>query len=256
MKVVILAGGLGTRLGNITEAIPKPMVKIGEKPIIWHIMKIYAYYAYKDFILSLGYKSEIIKEYFYNYNVYTNDCTINLGSKDIHYHQGNNEVNWNVTMIDTGVHTLKGARVKRLEKYLDDINMMTYGDGVADINIHELVKFHQSHDKILTISGVFPPARFGEMIEKDGQLIAFEEKPQTSIGMINGGFMVFDKKLLDYLNTDESCDLEIGPFEILAKKGQIMVFKHTGKWECVDTERDLNHLNMLWNNNQAFWKKW
>lgn len=256
MKVIILAGGYGTRLGNITEAIPKPMVKIGNKPILWHIMKTYANYGYSDFVISLGYKAEVIKEYFYNYNAYSNDYTINLGSKEIEKHHDHEESDWNVTLIDTGVDTLKGARVKRVEDYLDDINMLTYGDGVADINIKELVKFHKSHNKIVTISGVHPPARFGEIIEENGKLISFEEKPQTSIGLINGGFMVFDKKLLDYLTPDEKCDLEYGAFDILAEQGEIMVYKHTGKWECVDTERDLQHLNKLWNFNTAFWKNW
>lgn len=256
MKVVILAGGYGTRLGNITEAIPKPMVKIGNKPILWHIMKIYATYGYKDFVLSLGYKAESIKEYFYNYSAYSNDYTINLGTKEISRHQVHSETDWNITLVDTGVNTLKGARVKRIEKYLDDINMLTYGDGVADINIDELVKFHKSHNKIITITGVRPPARFGEIIEENGKLISFQEKPQTSVGLINGGYMVFNKKLLDYLSTDENADLEFGPFDVLAKEGQIMVYKHSGKWECIDTERDLVHLNKLWNENKAFWKAW
>ena len=257
MKVIILAGGYGTRLGNITEAIPKPMVKIGNKPIIWHIMKIYANYGYKDFIISLGYKAEIIKEYFYNYKIYTEDYTINLGSGKIKEHNQHNELDWNVSLINTGLDTLKGARIKRVEEYLDDdINMLTYGDGVADIDIEELVEFHKSQDKIVTISGVYPPSRFGEIIEKRGQLISFEEKPQTSIGLINGGFMVFDRRLLDYLTTDENCDLEYGPFEVLAKEEQIMVYKHKGSWECVDTERDLIHLNKLWDKEKAFWKVW
>jgi len=143
-----------------------------------------------------------------------------------------------------------------LENYLDDVNMLTYGDGVADINISELVEYHKSHNKLLTISGVHPPSRFGEIIEENGRLISFEEKPQTSVGMINGGYMVFDKKLLEYLRTDEKCDLEYGPFEELAKEGQVMVYKHKGKWECIDTERDLNYLNQLWNENKAFWKIW
>lgn len=256
MKTIILAGGYGTRLGNITEAIPKPLIKIGNKPILWHIMKIYASYGYKDFVLPLGYKGENIKEYFYNYNVYSDDYTINLGTKKIDKIHNHTESDWNVTLVDTGVDTLKGARVKRVEKYLDDLNMLTYGDGVANINIDELVKFHKSHNKIITITGVHPPARFGEIIEKDGKLISFEEKPQTSVGLINGGFMVFGKKLLDYLTIDEKCDLEQGTFNKLEKKEEIMVYKHPGKWECVDTERDLLHLNKLWNNNKAFWKSW
>jgi len=256
MKVIILAGGYGTRLGDITEAIPKPMVKIGNKPIIWHIMKYYSCFRYNDFILSLGYKAEIIKEYFYNYNAYANDFFINLGTKEITRFNSHHEMDWNISLIDTGLHSLKGARIKRLEKYLDDVNMVTYGDGLADIDIDGLVKFHFSHRKMVTISGVYPPARFGEIVEKNGQLVSFEEKPQTSVGLINGGFMVFNRKLLDYLKVDEDCDLEYGAFEVLAKKHEIMVYKHIGHWECVDTQRDLNHLNKLWNEGKAFWKMW
>ena len=160
-------------------------------------------------------------------------------------------------MIDTGLNSLKGARLKKLEKYLDDdINMMTYGDGVANVNIEELVKFHKSHGKILTITGVRPPSRFGEIIEKDSKVISFEEKPQSSVGLISGGFFVFDKRLLKYLTEDDDCDLEYGVFEKLVKKGQIMVYKHKGQWECVDTERDLRHLNKIWQDNKAFWKVW
>lgn len=256
MKTIILAGGYGTRLGDITETIPKPMVQIGGKPIIWHIMKIYASYGYKDFIISLGYKAEVIKEYFYYYDMYNNDFNINLATKKITQLNTNNEEDWNVTLIDTGIDTLKGARIKRLEKYLDDINMVTYGDGVADINIEELVKFHKSHNKIITISGVQPPARFGEIIEQNGKLMFFKEKPQASGGLINGGFMVFNKKLLEYLSSDEKCDFEKGPLEKLANNGEVMVLKHTGKWECVDHGRDLVHLNKLWNEGKAFWKVW
>jgi len=256
MKIVILAGGYGSRLGRIAESIPKPMVKIGTKPIIWHIMKIYSHYGYNDFIISLGYKGEIIKEYFYNYNAYSNDYTINLGTKEIKKLHNHEENDWNITLIDTGIGTLKGARVKRVEKYLDDINMLTYGDGVADIDINELVKFHKSHNKIITISGVHPPARFGEIVEENGKLISFAEKPQTSVGLINGGFMVFNKELLEYLTSNEDCDLEYGAFNELARESQIMVYKHTGNWACVDHERDLVNLNKLWNENKAFWKVW
>ena len=256
MKTIILAGGLGSRLGNITEAIPKPMLKIGNRPIIWHIMKIYSYYGYKDFIISLGYKKKVIKEYFYNYNIYCNDYLINLGTKEITQLSNHDESDWNVTLIDTGLDTLKGARIKRVEEYLDDVNMVTYGDGVADININELLKFHKSHNKIITISGVHPPSRFGEIISKNGIMSSFEEKPQTSTGLINGGFMVFDKRLLDYLTNDKDCDFEYGALSILAQKGEVMLYEHLGKWECVDTERDLTHLNKLWNEYKAFWKVW
>ena len=257
MKTIILAGGYGTRLGNITEAIPKPMVKIGNKPIIWHIMKIYAHYGYKDFILSLGYKAEKFKEYFYNYDIYNNDFTINIGDGNIQIHNSHDEKEWKITLVNTGLNSLKGARLKRVEKYLDeDINLLSYGDGVADININEVVKFHKKHNKLLTLTGVNPPSRFGELLVKKGKLESFIEKPQTSSSLISGGFMVFSKRLLEYLSNDENCDLEFGLFEELAKKSEIMVFEHDGKWECIDTERDLKYLNKLWNENKAFWKVW
>ncbi len=233
MKVIILAGGYGTRLGSITDEIPKPMVPIGDQPIIKHIMEIYSHYGYKDFIVALGYKKDLIEEHFEN-----------------------NKHNWNVTLVDTGLNTLKGGRLKRLEKYLQDgdTHMLTYGDGVANINIKYLVDFHKSHGNILTITGVRPPSRFGELIEKDGKLLSFKEKPQTSSGLISGGFIVFNKKLLEHLTEDENCDLEYGVFDRLAEQGEIMVYKHEGDWECVDTERDLKHLNKLWSEGNAFWK--
>lgn len=256
MKVIILAGGYGTRLGGITDTIPKPMVKIGNKPILWHIMKIYSAYGFNDFIISLGYKSEIIKEYFLNFSAYDNDFHINVGTKNITYFGHHEENDWNVSLINTGIDTLKGARIKRLENHLSDINMVTYGDGLADININELLDFHKSHNKIITISGVHPPARFGEISEENGKLMFFKEKPWSSSGLINGGFMVFNKELLEYLSSDGSCDLEKGPLENLAKMGEVMIFKHQGKWECVDHGRDLVHLNKLWNEKNAFWKVW
>ena len=257
MKVIILAGGYGTRLGNITESIPKPMIKIGDQPMIWHIMKIYSMAGFNDFIIALGYKGDVIKEYFYNYGIYSSDFTINTKTGGSLKQNNKTNEDWNITLVDTGLKSLKGARVKRVEKYLsDDINMVTYGDGVADIDIGALVKFHKSHGKVVTVTGVHPPSRFGELIENDGQVLAFEEKPQTSVGLINGGFMVFNTELLDYLTEDEDCDLEIGPLVKLTKKGEVMVYKHTGSWECMDHERDLTHLNNLWNNNQAFWKVW
>jgi glucose-1-phosphate cytidylyltransferase len=257
MKVIILAGGFGTRLGNITESIPKPMVRIGDKPILWHIMKMYSHYGFKDFVLSLGYKQEVIKEYFHQYDVGSSDFAINLGTKEVRPLTTHDETDWNVSLIDTGLNTLKGARVKKLEKYLDDdLNMLTYGDGVADIDIAKLIEFHKSHGKTLTITGVHPPARFGEIIEKDGKLVSFKEKPQSSVGLISGGFMVFDKRLFNYLTEDENCDLEYEIFEKLVKLGEVMVYKHLKNWECVDTERDLAHLNKMWAENKAFWKSW
>lgn len=257
MKTIILAGGFGTRLGTITETIPKPMVKIGEQPILWHIMKMYAHYGYNDFVLSLGYKAEVIKQYFHNYHTLQNDFTIDFSSGKEKIIRENGKLDWKVTLIDTGLNTLKGARIKRLEPYLDDVNLLTYGDGVADLNIKDLVKFHKAHGKTITITGVHPPSRFGELaVDKEGRLLEFQEKPQTSVGIINGGFMVFNKNLLDYLSTDENCDLEYGAFNELTKKGEMMVYVSEKAWECVDTERDLNHLNKVWNTNQAFWKVW
>ncbi len=256
MKVVILAGGIGSRLGNLTEAVPKPMVKIGDWPILWHIMKIYSHFGHKDFVLALGYKAEVIKSFFYDYHSTAYDFTVELGSGNTIIHQKNEENDWRVTCVSTGLDSMKGARLKKLEKYLDDINMLTYGDGVANININSLIDYHNSHGKMVTITGVHPPARFGELIENDGQLINFEEKPQASIGMINGGFMVFNKKLLNYLTEEKSCDTETMIFPKLSNMGEIMVYRHVGDWECVDNERDLIHLNMLWNQGKAFWKVW
>ncbi len=257
MKVIILAGGWGTRLGHLTEVIPKPMVRIGNRPILWHIMKIYSHYGFNDFIICLGVKGSIIKDYFYNYDIRNFDFTINLSRNNIEFYNKNNETNWNVTLIDTGLNTLKGGRIKRVEKYLDpNMNMVTYGDGVIDLNINKLVEFHKSHGKMVTITGVYAPARFGELIEKDGKVITFKEKPQTSVGLINGGFMVFNNELLDYLTDDENCDFERGVLEELTEKGDVMVYKHEGNWECMDHERDVVHLNKLWNTNNAFWKIW
>ena len=257
MKVIILAGGWGSRLGRQTEDIPKPMVLIGNQPILWHIMKIYSHYGFNDFLIALGVKAHFVKNYFYQYEFFHNDFTINLSDRSIEYHQHHAENNWMVTLVDTGLNTLKGARIKRVEKYLDsDINMLTYGDGVADIDIRKLLEFHKSHKKTITITGVHPPSRFGELVEKEGQVISFEEKPQASVGLINGGFMVFNRNLLDYLTEDEDCDFEAAPLRLLAERGEVMVLKHQGEWECMDHERDVIHLNKLWSENKAFWKLW
>jgi glucose-1-phosphate cytidylyltransferase len=220
-------------------------------------MKIYSCYGFNDFIIMLGYQGEKIKEYFFNYNLINNDFTVNLADGSVDYLNRSNGENWKVTLVDTGRDTLKGGRIKRVEKFLDHgMNMITYGDGVADINIKDLVRFHKSHGRILTLSGVRPPSRFGEIKTENNRLLSFEEKPQTSSGTINGGFMVFNNGLLDYLTSAEDCDFEFGVLEDLAKKEEIQVYPHRGSWECVDTERDLNHLNRLWKENRAFWKIW
>ena len=257
MKVIILAGGWGSRLGQLTESVPKPMVKIGDKPILWHIMKYYAHYGHNDFIISAGVKAQVIKEYFYNYDTYNQNFTKNFITGELVVHNKAKDIDWNVTVIDTGLNTLKGARIKRLEEFLKGpTHMVTYGDGLSEINIKQLLEFHNSHGKTITISGVHPPARFGEIREKNSQVISFVEKPQTSVGMINGGYMVFNNNLLEYLTEDEGCDFEFNALEKLASIGEVMVFKHSGHWECVDHDRDLIHLNNLWNDNKAFWKVW
>jgi glucose-1-phosphate cytidylyltransferase len=257
MKLVILAGGYGSRLGNITNSIPKPMVQIGGKPIIWHIMKSYAKYGIKEFVICLGYKGHVIKDYFLHYDTHNIDFTVNLNDNSLEFHNYHEELDWKVTLVDTGLNTLKGGRLKRIEKYLDDeINLLTYGDGVANINIDKLIEFHKETGKTVTVSGVNPPARFGELIAEGNILTSFEEKAQTSQGMINGGYMVFNKELFKYLTPDENCDLEAGVLEELASQSKIAVYKHNGLWACMDHERDLNHLEKLWKNEEAFWKVW
>ena len=258
MKVIILCGGRGTRLHEETSIKPKPMVEIGGKPILWHIMKTYSAYGFNDFVICLGYKGYLIKEFFLNYEYLTNDFTVSLGSqKEIAIHNEHAEQGWSVTLAETGVNTLKGARIKKIENYIDTDNILiTYGDGVADININALVEFHKQHGKIGTISGVRPPSRFGELEIQGKQIAKFSEKPQTSSGMINGGFMVFKRELFNYLSSDENCDFEKGPLEVLAEEGNLMVFEHSGQWECMDTVRDMDNLNKLWNENRAFWKVW
>ena len=257
MKTIILAGGWGTRLGQMAELVPKPMIPIGARPVLWHIMKIYSHYGYNDFIIALGVKGNVIKEYFYNFEALNNDFTIDIESNKITFHSRNIEENWKVTLVDTGLNTLKGGRIKRLEKYLDDeINMLTYGDGISDININALVEFHKNHNKMITITGVNAPSRFGELIEENGKVKSFIEKPQMSVGIINGGFMVFNKNLLSYLTESENCDFEFGALEKLAFENQVMVYKHDGNWECMDHERDVKYLNELWEKKTAFWKVW
>jgi glucose-1-phosphate cytidylyltransferase len=257
MKVIILAGGWGSRLGQLSELVPKPMVYIGNRPVLWHIMKIYSHYGFNDFIIALGVKSHVIKEYFYNFESLNNDFTIDMDLGNITYHNKHNESNWTVTLVDTGLNTLKGGRIKRVENYLDhEINMVTYGDGVADIDIINLVKFHKSHGKTVTFTGVHPSGRFGEFEEKNNQVFSFKEKPSHGKAFINGGFMVFNRNLLDYLTVDEDCDFEFNALEKLATSGEVIVYKHEKQWECMDHERDVDHLNSLWNNNKAFWKVW
>jgi len=259
IKTVILCGGKGTRLERETEFRPKPMVEVGGKPILWHIMKIYAHYGFKEFVLCLGYKGEIIKNYYLNYLALNCDFTIELDSRNFQIHQNHSESNWVVTLTDTGLNAMTGARIKRIEKYIDTANfMVTYGDGVADVDINQLVEFHKGHGKIGTLTGAHPPSRFGEMIVKNNRVTEFLEKPKMAglRGVINGGFFVFKRDFFNYLQDNDGCILEKEPLENLARDGELIVYHHNGFWQCMDTQRDLNLLNEYWDKNEAKWKVW
>ena len=256
MKVVILCGGRGTRFKEETEYRPKPMVKIGPYPLLWHIMKNYSFFGFNEFILCLGYKGEMIKEYFLNYEVMNNDFTIQLNKHStVCSHSSHEEKDWVVTLADTGEDTQTGARIKRVEKYIGgDIFLATYGDGVANIDIKKLIGFHKAHGKMATITGVHPSSRFGELKVKEKRVMKFHEKPQTTQGIVNGGYFVFSRKFLDYLESDSSCILEQAPLEKAVKKGQLMMYYHEGFWQCVDTYRELELLNSLWYRNEVPWR--
>lgn len=256
-KVVILCGGRGTRMEEETEIRPKPLVEVGGKPILWHIMKIYAHYGFNDFILCLGYKGYMIKEYFLNYEIMHSDFTLNLGTNDIQTYNKSHEKNWQITFADTGEKSQTGARVKKIEKYIDgDIFMLTYGDGVADIDIHKLLQFHLSHGKIGTVTGVHPSSRFGELVIKKNNVVEFGEKPQVKEGFINGGFFIFNRKFFKYLEEDDNCFMEKEPLEQLARDKELKVYPHEGFWQCMDTRRERDILNRLWDSKQAPWKVW
>ena len=258
MKVVILCGGFGTRLREETEYRPKPMVEVGGQPILWHIMKMYSSYGFNDFVLCLGYKKNMIKEYFLNYEDMHNDITVTLGrNKSTEVHSRHDENGWKVTLADTGQDAQTGTRVKRAQKYVgDDSFMLTYGDGVANLNIANLVKFHKSHCKIGTITGVHPSSRFGDLVIKDNQVMRFHEKPQVNDGLVSGGFFVFENEFFDYLRSDDDCFLEKEPLENPTAEGKLMIYKHDGFWQCVDTYRELELLNKLWKSGNPPWKMW
>lgn len=257
MNVVILCGGLGTRFREETERQPKPMIKIGGMPILWHIMKGYAMQGFHNFILCLGYRSESIKEYFYHYPVISSDFTIELGSKDIQVHTNQLESGWKISLIDTGLNAMTGSRVKQIEKYIEgDLFMLTYGDGLIQIDFNELLMYHKSHGKIGTVTGVFPPSRYGELVISDDQVLSFQEKQDHQHGSVSGGYFVFNKEFFRYLQKDHSCSLEKEPLETLASQGQLKVFQHKGFWQCMDTYRDYMYLQSLWEKGQAPWKTW
>ena len=255
MKVVILCGGLGTRLAEETSIKPKPMVEIGGRPILWHIMKIYEKHNFTDFVLALGYKGEYIKDYFLNYHSRQSDLYIDLRSGNVNFSNPNSE-EWSVALINTGEKTLTGGRLLRLQNYLkdEDTFMLTYGDGVSNIDITELLKFHKSHGKIATISAVKPSARFGGLKIDDGKVTNFKEKPQSGEGYINGGFFIFNKEIFNFIKDDNEM-LEHDPLEKLVELNELMAYQHEGYWQCMDTIRDKESLKALWDADNAYWLK-
>jgi len=252
MKVVILAGGFGSRLSEYTDKIPKPMVTIGGRPILWHIMSTYASFGYNDFYLALGYKAELIKDYFLNYRSLNADFTVDLSNGAVESLQ-TDETDWRVTLVDTGLETMTGGRIKRLKKFVgNEPFMLTYGDGVANIDIDALLKFHKSHGKIVTLTGVRPSARFGDLEFDGNQVVSFEEKPQLHEGWINGGFFVCQPELLEYIDNDNQM-LEREPLERIVNDGELMAYKHEGFWHCMDTRRDHELLESLWESGAPPW---
>lgn len=256
MKTIILAGGLGSRLSEETVLKPKPMVEIGGKPILWHIMSIYGAYSINDFIIALGYRGEVIKEYFLNYFALNNNLSIDLASGNTTVHEGN-RFPWRVDLVDTGLNTQTGGRVKRLVSWLgtEKTFMLTYGDGVADIDIRALLQFHESHGKLATMTAVRPPARFGGIVCEGNRICEFTEKSQAGEGWINGGFFILDRKVIEYIDGDATL-WEREPLERLAADGQMMAFHHFGFWQPMDTLREKKLLEDLWASNQAPWKVW
>lgn len=259
MKVVILCGGMGSRLKEETEFRPKPMVPIGEKPILWHIMKHYAHYGFKDFILALGYKGEMIREFFINYHLMTQDFTINLGRQDSVVVHGKDHDDWNVTLVDTGLTALKGARMRRIARFIpeDDTEfMMTYGDGVCSLDLEKHLASHREHGKKVTVTGVIPSMRFGEIRSLDDGRVIFREKDRSHAALVNGGYYVVNREVLDMLEDRDDQDFEYGPLEKLSDQGEVRMTRHEGFWHCMDNLRDMEALNAMWAEDKAPWKLW
>ena len=254
MKVAILAGGFGSRIAEETEVRPKPMVEIGGYPILWHIMRHYAHYGFKDFVIALGYKGEYIKKYFADYCSLSGNVLVDFNTRRIA--TNGDDLDWTVNLIDTGISTNTGGRIKRLASHVADRPfMLTWGDGVSDVNLHELLKFHQSHGKLATLTAVRPAARYGHLDLDGSRIIRFSEKPQTSEGWINGAFFVLQPEVLDYIEGDKT-QFEKEPLEKLARDGQLMAFQHESFWQCMDTLREKQILQRLWESDQAPWKVW
>jgi len=256
MKVVILAGGLGTRISEETVFKPKPMVLIGDKPILWHIMKIYSSYGFNDFVICCGYKGHVIKEYFANYLLHESDVTINTATNNLTFHNSTSE-NWNVSLINTGELTMTGGRIKRIQEYVGNESFfLTYGDGVGDININDLLKFHKSHGKKATLTATKPFGRFGVIdITDNGQITSFKEKDKEDVSWINGGFFVLEPSVFDYIEGDSTV-FEKEPLEKLTQEGELNAFKHDGFWRAMDSLNDKNVLEEYWNTGTAAWKVW
>jgi glucose-1-phosphate cytidylyltransferase len=255
MKTIILCGGLGTRLSEETQVKPKPMVEIGGRPILWHVMKIYERYGFSDFTLALGYKGEFIKDYFLNYHARLSDLTVQLKSGQVDYSNPTAE-DWQVSLIDTGADTMTGGRLLRLKPHLQSSGtfMLTYGDGISDVDLTALLAFHRAHGKLATVTAVRPSARFGGMHINAGEVLAFKEKPQSGEGWINGGFFIFEPGVFDYLS-DDATVLEQSPLENLVRDGQLMAYEHSGYWQCMDTIRDRDTLQSSWDSGSAPWVK-
>jgi glucose-1-phosphate cytidylyltransferase len=255
MKVAILAGGVGSRLSEETVIKPKPMVEIGGRPILWHIMMHYSYFGFKDFIIALGYRGEVIKKYMVDYCSLNSDLTVQLNTGKVSLHS-KVTTDWTVDLVDTGIATLTGGRIRRLAPYLgNDTFMLTWGDGVSDVDLNRLLEFHRSHGKLVTLTAVHPPARFGHLELAGDRIAEFSEKPQTREGWINGAFFVVEPGALDYIDGDDT-QWERGPLQRLANDGQLMAYKHTSFWQCMDTLRDKVLLEELWQGGKAPWKLW
>ena len=252
MKTIILAGGYGSRISEYTNKIPKPMIPIGDFPILYHIMNHYSKYDFNDFIIALGYKGDIIKDYFLKFYTLKNDFTIDLANGKTQFHKSEN-LDWKVSLIDTGLNTMTGGRIKRLKEFTNNETFfLTYGDGVSDVNIKELLNFHKSHGKLVTLTAVRPNARFGELNLLKNRVVEFEEKPQLENGWINGGFFVIEPEALEYIEGDSTM-FEREPLEKIAKEGELMAYFHKGFWQCMDTKRDHDYLEDLWKNDKAAW---